>query len=145
MRHMKLSRNNSELTGIFKNAQTPNISDFDGEYFVDMLTVLPSLIKFSHRKIFFIENNKIAGYNMLFTKTVWGHFFIEEGTCEELDSLKVAVINYNRVENSFVSNKIRDHVRCLEGNSLYLGRFNYLIMGKLHFLGYFSLSRIKGV
>jgi hypothetical protein len=141
---MKLPRNNSELTQIFKDAQIPKVSGFVGEYFVDMLTVLPSLITFSHRKTFFTENNKTAGYNILFTKTIWGHFFVEEGICKELDSLNVAVINYDRIKNSFIANKIRDHVRCLKENALYLRRFNYLFMGELHFLGYFSLSRTRG-
>jgi hypothetical protein len=140
---MNLPKNNYKLTEIFKNARTPKLSEFNGEYFVDMLTILPSLRKFSHRKIFYSENDKILGYNIIFTNKIWGHFFLEEGICEELNLLRVAVINYNRKENSFISNKIRDYVRCLEENTLYLGRFNYIFMGKLYFLGYFSLSKTK--
>ena len=53
---MKLTRNHSRLTEIFKNARVPDIFEFHGEYLVDMLTVLPSLKNFSHRKIFLTEN-----------------------------------------------------------------------------------------
>lgn len=140
---MRLPKNNYELKEIFKDAKTPNISEFKGEYFVDMLTGLPSLRKISHRKVFYLENNRILGYNMIFTNKIWGHFFVEEGICEAVDSLRVVVINYDRAENSFISNRIRDHVRCVEEKTLYLGRFNYIFMGKLRFLGYFSLLKKK--
>ena len=126
---------------MFKAASTPEISEFEGEYFVDMLTILPSLKKLSHRKTFYKEKGKVLGYNLLFTKKVWGHFFLEEGVCEEADSLKVVVINYGQEENSFISNRIRDQIRSIKTGNLYLGRFNYIIMGRLRFWGYFSLSR----
>ena len=58
---MNLPKNNYKLTEIFKNARTPKLSEFNGEYFVDMLTILPSLRKFSHRKIFYSENDKTLG------------------------------------------------------------------------------------
>ncbi|MEW5760120.1 MAG: hypothetical protein AB1779_05085 [Candidatus Thermoplasmatota archaeon] len=140
---MNFPKNNYELKEIFKNAKTPKISEFDGEYFVDMLTVLPSLRKISHRKIFYSKNNKVFGYNVLFTDKIWGAFFLEEGICKEIDSLKVVVINYDRTENSFITKRIRDHVRCIEEKSLYIGRFNYLFGSNLRFLGYFSLSKAK--
>jgi hypothetical protein len=139
---MKLPKNNYELTKFFKNARTPNVYEFCGEYFVDMLTVLPSLRKFSHRKVFYIENDRALGYNLLFTNKIWGHFFLEDGICAEIDSSKVVVINYDRLENSFISNRIRDYVKCID-DTLYIGRFNYLFMGKPQFLGYFSLTKVK--
>lgn len=139
---MKLPKNNCELTEIFKNGRTPEVFEFNGEYLVDMLTILPSLRKFSHRKVFYTENNRVLGYNILFTNKIWGRFFLEIGICQEVDSLKVVVINYKRVENSFISNRIRDHIRYVQ-DGVFLGRFNYLIMGKLRFLGYFSLLKIK--
>ncbi len=139
--NMKLPTTNRKLKEIFKNAGTPELSEFNGEYFVDMLTLIPSLRKFSHRKVFYYEDNQVKGYNVLFADKIWGHFFLEEGICKEVDSLKVIVINYDVAENSFLTNKIRDYVRCVEKDSLYLGRFNYLFMGKLYFLGYFSLSK----
>lgn len=119
----------------------PDVAEFHGEYFVDMLTVLPSLKKFSHRKIFFAENNQVKGYNILFRKKIWGHFYLERGTCGDLDSADVLVINYARRENSF-SYRMIDYVRCVEDKTLYLGRFNYIIFGKPRFLGYFTLSRV---
>ncbi|MFQ6083452.1 MAG: hypothetical protein ACE5WD_08845 [Candidatus Aminicenantia bacterium] len=137
---MKFPKNNYDLTKIFKNGTIPKISEFNGEYFVDMLTIVPSLRKFSHRKVFYTETEKVFGYNLLFNNMKWGHFFLEEGICEKVGSLEVVVINYNKPENSFITNRIRDHVRFIE-NGLYLGRFNYLFRDKLHFLGYFSLSK----
>jgi hypothetical protein len=140
---MRFPENNYELTEFFKKASVPEISKFNGEYLVDMLTVSPSLRKFSHRKVFYIENNRVLGHNVLFTDMIWGHFFLEQGICQEVDSSKVVVINYNRPENSFISNRIRDYVRCIVDDTLYIGRFNYLFMGKHRFLGYFSLSKTK--
>lgn len=140
---MKLPRNSYKLKEIFKNARAPEILEFNGEYFVDMLTVFPSLKCFSHRKVFYHKDNMIVGHNILFTNTVWGHFFVEEGICNQQDSLKVAVINYERSENSPVSNRIRDYIRCVDDDTLYLGRFNYIFMGKPRFLGWFSLTRAK--
>lgn len=126
---------------IFKSAEVPDISEFSGEYTVDMLTILPSLRKFAHRKYFSLENGKVIGYNMLFSKKVWGHFFVEKGVCEELGSMKVAVINYNVPKNPPIFRRMRDEIRCVKKGSLYIGRFNYLIKGKPHFFGYFSLSK----
>ena len=138
---MKLPRNNSRLTAIFKNARVPDIDKFKGEYFVDMLTVLPSLKKLSHRKVFFNENNLVQGHNILLNNRIWGHFFLEHGTCEDVDSADTIVINYARRENSF-SFRMIDYVRCVEDDTLYLGRFNYMIFGKPRFLGYFTLSKV---
>lgn len=138
---MKLPKNNLRLTEIFRNAETPDISGFSGEYLVDMLTVIPSFKRFSHRKVFYLENDKVSGYNVLLNRT-WGHFFLEEGICNEPDSLKVAVINYDRKENTFFIRRIRDHVRLIE-QDIYLGRSNYLFYGRLYFLGYFLLEKIE--
>ena len=67
---MKLPKNNKELTKIIKKAQVPDVKEFKGEYVVDMLTVLPSLKKYSHRKFFFSENNQVQGYNILFQRKI---------------------------------------------------------------------------
>ena len=138
---MKLPRNNDDLAKILKKARVPDIFEFHGEYFVDMLTVLPSLKRISHRKVFYTENNQVRGYNILFQKKIWGHFFLEHGTYKGKDTLDVLVINYARRENSF-SYRMIDYVRCVEDDTLYLGRFNYVLFGKPRFLGYFTLSRI---
>ena len=70
-----------------------------------------------------------------------GSFFLEDGV-SDVDDRGVVVINYNREGNSFPSRKIRDHVRCIEEQVLYIGRFNYIFVSKPRFLGYFLLSRI---
>ncbi|MGB2599551.1 MAG: hypothetical protein WBB86_04220 [Candidatus Omnitrophota bacterium] len=138
---MKFPKSGRELEEMFRNAEVPEISEFDGEYFVDMLTILPSLRRFSHRKIFYTDNNKVLGRNQLFSKKSWGRFFLEEGVCEELDSLKTVLINYNVPENSFITYRMRDHVRRIKKSNVYIGRFYCLFMNKLLFLGYFSLTR----
>ncbi|MFH1428224.1 MAG: hypothetical protein ABIH39_00595 [Candidatus Margulisiibacteriota bacterium] len=140
---MKLPRNNKKLDEIFKNGRTPELSELNGEYYVDMLTVLPSLKRFAHRKIFYHVNNAFLGHNILFENKIWGHFFVEDGICENPNPVKTALINYNKNGNTFIINKIRDHVRCVsDDKALYLGRFNCKIGGRLFFLGYFSLSKI---
>ncbi len=138
---MKFPKNNKELEEVFKNAEIPEASEFNGEYFVDMLTVLPSLRKLSHRKVFCIESGKALGYNKFFSNRSWGRFFLEEGLCKELGSLPAILINYDRPENSFITNGMRDYIRRIETSRIYIGRFNYLFMGKLLFLGYFSLIK----
>jgi hypothetical protein len=137
---MNLPKNDAKLTEIFKNARVPDALEFHGEYLVDMLTVLPSLKKYSHRKVFYTEHNMVKGYNILFQKKIWGHFFLEHGTCEDKDSAAVLVINYARRENYF-SYRMIDYVRCVEDDTLYLGRFNYILFGKPRFLGYFTLLK----
>lgn len=138
---MKLPRNNNKLDEIFKLAINPAGPELKGEYFVNMLTGLPSLRLFSHRKLFYQENKRVLGYNVLFRKARWGHFFLEKGICKEMDNLEVLTINYQQGKNSSFTNKIRDYLRCVEKGNLYLGRFNYILMGKPRFLGYFSLSK----
>lgn len=139
--NLKLPENNLSLTEIFRNAAIPDISEFNGEYLVDMLTVFPSFKRFLHRKVFSLKNNKVSGYNILFDRK-WGYFFLEKGNCEQPEPLEVMVINYDRGENSAFIRRIRDHVRRIE-EGVYLGRFNYLFNGRLHFFGYFLLEKIE--
>jgi hypothetical protein len=138
---MKFPRDSRELNAMFRNASDPVLSELAGEYLVDMLTVWPSFKRLSHRKVFYRENNKVLGHNVLLNVT-WGRFFIEEDICKDSGSIKVAVINYNRPENLFHVRPIRDHIRCVDKGMNYIGRFNYLVSGKLMFLGYFSLEKI---
>ncbi|MEE9524301.1 MAG: hypothetical protein V3V59_06060 [Thermodesulfovibrionales bacterium] len=140
---MKLPRNNKELDELFRSSTVPDVPEFSGEYFVDMLTVLPSLRKISHRKVFHVDNGGVSGCNVLFRRTRWGAFYLEKGMSSEPDPVPVVVINYDRAKNSFLTRRIRDHVRCLEKEMLYLGRFNYVLMGAPRFSGYFSLSKGK--
>jgi len=135
----RLPQDNHSLTRIFKAATIPNIADFGGEYSVNMLTGLPNFRRFGHRKIFYEEGNKVSGHNVIIKP--WGRFFLKEGI-SDVDGKSVVVIDYNRSENSFISRRIRDHVRYIQEGNLYIGRFNYMLMGKLYFVGYFSLSRV---
>jgi hypothetical protein len=139
---MKLPKNSHELDDIFRNASPPDISVFRGEYLVDMLTGFPSFRRFGHRKIFYHDSGKVMGYNVLLSRK-WGYFSVHEEVCGGGDLLKTAVISYDRGDNIFPVRRIRDHVRLIQKDALYIGRFNYLISGKLHFLGYFSLEKIR--
>lgn len=142
---MHLPKSKQKLEEIFKNAPVAEISDLEGEYYVDMLTgILPSIRRFSHRKVFCHENKKITGCNIVFKNFKWGNFFVEKSVTPLIDkdgSGEVLVINYDHPKNSFLTNKIRDHIRCIKKRNAYIGRFNYLLNGKLYFLGYFSLLK----
>lgn len=135
----KFPINNRSLTEIFRIATVPEIPEFSGEYFVHMLTGLPNMRRLGHRKLFYAEDGKILGHNII--KRPWGRFFLEAGV-SDVDGRGVVVINYNREGNSFASRRIRDHVRCIEEQVLYIGRFNYIFVSRPRFLGYFLLSRI---
>lgn len=139
---MELPGNNRNLREIFTKARTPDISELNGEYSVDMLTLIPSLKRFEHRKVFYPGNSGVSGHNILLN-IKWGRFFLEQGTCKELGSLNVVVINYDKPGNLCITKRVRDHLRCVEDSSLYLGRFNVLFLGKLCFLGYFSLRKVN--
>lgn len=139
---MKFPRNSRELNSTFRNASDPELSDLEGEYLVDMLTAWPSFKRFKHCKVFYKEGGRVLGHNMMLN-VPWGRFFIEESICRDPGPVKVAVINYNRPENLPHVRPIRDYIRCVEKGTLYIGRFNYLMSGRLIFLGYFSLEKIK--
>lgn len=139
---MRLTGKSRELREIFRTAIVPPVTEFDGEYLVDMLTIWPSFKRFSHRKIFYRKDSGVAGHNVLFNRS-WGHFSVEEGTCDNISPAKAVVINYNRSENPFLVRGIRDHVRRIIKDDLYIGRFNYMCRGRPRFLGYFSLEKIK--
>jgi len=136
---MSLPGRHKELKAAFVNAGDPDLSDLTGEYIVNIV-ILPGYRAFIHRKVFYTDSGKVLGYNLLFHKT-WGHFSVEEGAATAPDSLNVAVINYNRPENPFPIRRIRDHIRCVKREILYIGRANYLLYGKPRFLGYFTLEK----
>lgn len=139
---MKFPGRYIKLREIFKKAEAPDISGVQGEYLVDILSFLPSLRRFSHRKVIYKNHAGVSGYNILFNKK-WGHFFVEKGICRDIDSKGSLIINYDVEENSFLTSGIRDHIRCLEKDKLYIGRFYYELFGRSHFIGYFSLMKIK--
>ena len=138
---MKFPKTHRELLEVFRKASAPAITEFNGEYLVDILTVWPSFKRFHHRKVIYKDKDRVLGYNVLFNK-VWGRFLVEENITVDPDSTRVAILNYNMRENSFPMRGIRDHLRCIDKDLLYIGRFNYFFMGRLQFLGYFSLEKI---
>lgn len=71
---MKLPKNNSKLKSIFDIAEILNPFELNGEYGVEMLTMLPSLKIFSHRKAFHAKDKKVSGYNLLFKNLQWELF-----------------------------------------------------------------------
>ncbi|MDH4028147.1 MAG: hypothetical protein OEU95_04895 [Nitrospirota bacterium] len=139
---MRLLGKDRDLKHIFMTATVPAVTEFNGEYLVDMLTVWPSFKRFSHRKIFYRKGSRVAGHNVILNKS-WGHFIVEQTLCKNIHSAGAALINYNLKENSLLVRGIRDHVRCIIKDDLYIGRFNHMFCGRLCFLGYFSLEKIK--
>ncbi len=139
---MKLPGSHKELREVFINGTTPSPAELSGEYLVDMLTVWPSLKRFYHCKVIYKKEKRVEGHNLVFNR-IWGRFIVEEDICVDVDSVKVALINYDRPENSLLIRGIRDHIRCLKRDALYIGRFNYMLFGRPRFLGYFSLEKIK--
>ncbi len=138
---MQLPNTFSELKEIFINADPPVLSGLEGEYLVDMLTIFPSFKRFSHRKVIYKEKGLMQGHNLLLGKK-WGYFMLEEDVCSVPDQKDVAVINYNIKVNSVIIRGIRDQIRCVNRDKLYIGRFNYMLSGRLIFLGYFSLEKV---
>lgn len=140
---MEFPKNNKKLNTIFQNGSVPKPEDYQGEYSVDMLTgFIPSLKPFSHRKRFFQENGVLKSFNILFKNLIFGHFTMEKGDSPAFQPSGVLVFNYNQKANGFIFRPIRDHLRYIEPDT-YLGRLNYSVFGKLWFIGYFTLIKIK--
>lgn len=120
-----------ELQETWDSAEKPKLNP-SGEYKVKMLTGGPLRLMNipGDRKIF----NDASGYNILCKKTKWGYFNLEEAPGK-------LVINYNRPENDNMISTIRDHIRYVPKLGYYTGKFNMLIKGKLHFLGWFTLTK----
>ena len=53
-------KNKNELDKIFIKSSIPELTELSGEYYVDMLTGLPSLKKLFHRKAFYQKNNLLS-------------------------------------------------------------------------------------
>ncbi|MCK4665176.1 hypothetical protein KAU33_00400 [Candidatus Dependentiae bacterium] len=141
---MKLPRNNKKLDQLFQNSTPAKVKDFSsGQFYIDMLTITPTLRWMKHRKVFKQTPGGIFGNNILLKKNNWGNFFLEEKKCIKFPELKVVVINYDSKENSFLSNIIRDEVRYIKAGEIYLGRFNLVLFGKPRFWGYFSMTKRK--
>lgn len=137
-----LPKSNKALWQVFKNGRIPQVREFQGEYLVRMLTMLPSLHRVKHRKSFETDDKGSVGKNILFRNFAWGNFFLEEGALEKPEKLEAVIINYATRKNTCMIRRIRDFVRAVDGDRLYLGRFTMVILGKPVFLGYFSLTKI---
>lgn len=138
---MSLPGHHRELNTLFVNATDPDLSHLKGEYLVNILMV-PGYRTLRHRKCFYTQNGNLLGYNLL-RHTIWGRFIVEEGRAAGAGPLNGAVINYNRSENLFFIRRIRDYIRCVQKDKLYIGRANYLIWDRTLFLGYFTLEKIE--
>ena len=129
--------NKKELQKIWNEAETPIAEDMKGEYQVKMLSGPFLWLNIpGDRKMF----DSGSGFNILGKKKEWGFFFLEESPGK-------LVINYNRVplwhKNGRIVRTIRDHIRYAPKYGYYIGKFNMVIKGKLRFLGWFTLTKIK--
>lgn len=131
-----------ELENIFMDARDPDIAALNGEYTVDMLSFLPSLKRFNHRKVIYAGEHKPAGYNVLFGKT-WGKFSVSLSDDKETGFQKTLMLNYDLEHNFLLIRNIRDYLRCIEDNTLFIGKFYFRFFRWDFFIGYFSLEKIK--
>jgi hypothetical protein len=139
---MKFPWSYKELNKIFLNAHDPDIDDFQGEYIVDILSWLPSFKSISHRKVIYTEGNRHYGHNV-FPCLQWGQFLLTEKTLKESGDIKTLMLSYDLMDNFYLIKNIRDYIRCIDKNTLYIGKFYYQIFGYPVFIGYFSLEKIK--
>jgi len=142
----KLPKKNSKLTNEFRNGKPVKLDELQHEYYVEIITgFIPNVIRFSHRKKYYLRNGKPYGNNILFKDYNFGYFSMEKdyiaikGDDEKLD---VLILNYHNKRN-FIWRGMIDQIRCLEYQKLYLGRYNLHFFGKLRFVGYFALTLKK--
>lgn len=140
---MNFPKNNEELDKLFLQGRQPAVSDFNGDqYYVDILTGLPSFRKLNHRKLFYSKGADYFGNNRVLGLFNFGYFQVGE-TRDEAMNVPVAELNYSQPKTSFIFYNMRDHIVEIEKKSTYLGRY-YLKSGDaLIFKGYFSLETCK--
>jgi hypothetical protein len=137
---MNLPKDNKELDQIFTNGSEPTTEEFVEEYWVNMLTgMIPNFRWVGHRKRFFKENGSRIGNNIILFNSRFGHFTVEQGQCDDLNDLKVIILNYGEKRN-LLTRSVRDKIRKIE-DGLYLGRYYNVLDGTFHFKGYFSLVK----
>lgn len=137
---MEFPKNNIELDSIFKNGSEPVIDEFEGEYWVSMLTgMIPNFRWVGHRKRFFDEEGKKVGKNIILLNSTFGYFKVEKGKCDDLNNLNVMILNYGEKRN-FLTRSVRDKIRRIEDN-IFLGRYYNVMDGSYYFKGYFSLIK----
>jgi len=101
--------------------------------------MIPNFRWAGHRKRFFSENRNKIGNNIILSNTVFGHFKVKLGQCDDLNNLKVLILDYGEKKN-FLTRSVRDKIRKIEKES-FLGRYYNFIDGVYHFKGYFSLGK----
>jgi hypothetical protein len=137
---MDYPKDNKQLDQIFINGSEPSIEEFMDEYWVKMLTgMIPNFRWAGHRKRFFVKNKNKIGNNIVLFNNTFGHFKVELGQCDDLNDLKVLILNYGNKKN-FLTRSVRDKIRKIESES-FLGRYYNFINGIYHFKGYFSLEK----
>lgn len=139
---MILPKNNGQLDALFKEAAEPDIEEFNGEYWVNMLTGSIANFRWAgHRKRFFKENGIHKGINLVLWGIPFGTFSLEKSAAQSFKNLICVMLNYDKKKN-ILTRSIVDKVRKIN-ESLYLGRYYYRVRGGLKFKGYFSLTRRK--
>ena len=137
---MNFPKDNKQLDQIFIKGSEPSIEEFVDEYWVKMLTgMIPNFRWAGHRKRFFSESGNKIGKNIILSNSAFGHFKVELGQCDDLNDLKVLILDYGERKN-FLTRSVRDKIRKIESES-YLGRYYNVINGTYHFKGYFSLEK----
>jgi hypothetical protein len=140
---MKFPHDEKELDALFKTGKKPDTNDFVGQdYFVDLLTGLPSARALNHRKLFFKTGDLLHGHNQILGFVDFGYFKMEEAVDEETN-MPVLVLDYDQPKTSFLFDRMIDHIVELEKDMYYLGRYYIRNHGKLELKGYFSLVNCK--
>ncbi len=137
---MNFPKDNQKLDHIFINGAKPSTGEFDGEYWVNMLTgMIPNFRWAGHRKRFFIKSDTHIGQNLVLLNNSFGYFTVEQGQCEELGGVGVVILNYGN-KNNFLTRSVMDKIRKIEPG-LYLGRYYKVTDNRVKFNGYFSLNK----
>lgn len=137
---MNLPKNNPKLDQIFIDGSAPSVEEFEGEYWVNMLTgMIPNFRWTGHRKRFFNRNGNKTGENIVLFNSSFGHFDVEQGQSEDLNDLDVVILNYGNKKN-FLTRSVIDKIRKIEAG-LYLGRYYNVTGNFMQFKGYFSLEK----
>jgi hypothetical protein len=139
---MKFPWSYKKLNKIFLNARNPDIAELQGEFIVDILSFLPSLKSLSHRKVMYTTAEIQLGHNVLSGRK-WGFFLLAEDSFKESGARKAVRLSYDLEDNLFLIKHIRDYIRCIEKNSLYIGKFYYIVFGRPFLIGFFSLEKIQ--
>jgi hypothetical protein len=140
---MDFPRNNKALDDLFVKGQLPAVDVFNGDqYFVDILTGIPSARRLNHRKIFYAKADGFFGNNRVLGLFNFGYFQV--GQAQDLAlNIPVAVLDYSQPQTSFLFYNMRDHIVEIEKKSVYLGRYYMKSGDRLKFIGYFSLQNCK--